>query len=481
MKRRNFILMSDSYKVGGHWNMLPEGTTHVWSYGECRTGAQYPKSVWTGLQPIIKKHFTGRVVEQWMLDEAKPVIEAHLGDKAAMHIEGWQLIIDDFDGYLPLHIMAAPEGLIIPVSNILFGLVNTDERFAWLTNEVESILMKFWYPTAVATRSYYIVGGIKHYADASSDVPDVWKFLLHDFGYRSATCEEQAEVGGAAILVNTLGTDTVPALKYAVEYYGRDGGAAYDGLGFSVPATEHSIATSYGPGEGEFVYLRTMMERYPNGILSIVGDTYGIENFVNVVVAGCKDEILARYENSVGPMPGRVVVRPDSPRWEDDRPEDQCLWIYDRLADMFGTTLNSKGKRVLHPAVGVLYGDGLSEEEIAAIYAKLFNAGYSVENMVVGQGGGLMQRIDRDTMRVAVKSSAQKRNGRWFDTQKNPSDITKASKAGRMALIKVDGEYKTVRESERGEHPNILRTVFHNGEAENEITFDELRCNTGRW
>jgi nicotinamide phosphoribosyltransferase len=484
MIRKNFTFKTDSYKFGGHWNMLPEGTQRVYSYGESRTGSEYNATVQHGMQATLIKYLCGVVVEQWMIDQAVAVSGHHLGNEEAFNRAGWQLIVDEFGGKLPLEIKSAPEGFIIPVGEALFTVTDTDEkkRFEWLTNYIEGILMKTWYPTTVATRSYTILQNIRKYWKQTSDLPiEFADFLLHDFGYRSTSSEESSEIGGCAHLTSGKGTDTMVGMEHAVNYYG----ASWETVGFSVPATEHSIATAYGE-EGELEYILTMMERYPNGILSLVADSFGIENLISNKLPEIKDQIIARWKNGNAPL-NRVVFRPDSPRYKGDRPFEQVLWLHEELGRIFGFEINSKGYKVLHPSVGVIYGDSLSQQQIDEIYDELMCVGWSIEKHIVGQGGGLLQKMDRDTQRFAIKCSAQLRNDEWKIIKKKPSDVTKVSKGGRMKLFKEvyengDWTYKTITE----EHPlyhdvkDELVTIYKNGEMVTTFTFDEIRENIKR-
>jgi nicotinamide phosphoribosyltransferase len=289
--------------------------------------------------------------------------------------------------------------------------------------------------------------------------------MLHDFGYRGATCDEAAAIGGAGHLLNFLGTDTLVAMDFAIEYYKAD----LNGLAYSVAATEHSIMTARGP-HGEEDILDDLLNKYPKGILATVADSFDIYNYVeNLVCKKFKDRILARD--------GVLVVRPDSITPLHPTPESETLWIVQTLANNMGYTLNSKGFMVLNPKVRVLWGDGIDKDGIEKILTVLEKAGFSAENMVFGMGGGLLQKINRDTQRFAFKSSAQCRNGIWHDVYKMPKDLSKASKRGRLALLKTGDVWETKREEEVIPERNALVTVFENGDLVKEYTFTTVRNN----
>ena len=110
------------------------------------------------------------------------------------------------------------------------------------------------------------------------------------------------------------------------------------------------------------------------------------------------------------------------------------VWIANSLWENFGGTINSKGYKVLNPKVGMICGDGIEQDGIVKILQGIVEAGYSTENVVLGMGGGLLQKINRDTQRFVFKCSAQRRSGQWFDINKNPLDASKASNST-LAII----------------------------------------------
>jgi nicotinamide phosphoribosyltransferase len=467
MKTKNIIYTLDSYKHP-HADMLPKGTEYVYSYCEARKGSMYDSTVFLGLQYILKEWLCGVVVTKELIDEAAPLLKEHFkfnGEIWSRH--RWDYIVEKHGGKLPILIKALPEGTKIPVGNALFTIVNLDKNCAWLTNALETLIQQVWYPTTVATRSNLIVSMLKDYFKTSVDDDKQWlaEYYLHDFGQRGTTGMEAAGIGGAAHLVNSKGTDTVYGMIFARDYYN----AKIEGLGYSVPASEHSIATSLGE-EGEFEVVKNLISLYPKGILSVVSDSFSIENAVDMYCTKLKGMILERD--------GKFVVRPDSPRFAGDTPQDQVLWIVKRLEQGFGSTINSKGYKVLNPKVGVIYGDSLTETDIHNTLELLRKNGYSAESCVYGCGGYLLQRCNRDTMRFAIKSSAQCRDGVWYDIYKAPRDASKASKRGRLSVAHYQGkEWVTLPSSMVLPEDDQLRTVFENGNLVKEYTFDEIRNN----
>lgn len=453
----NITLATDSYKLT-HWKMLPKGTEYVYSYLEAREGAEHPTTLFFGLQPLLEK-ISGVVVTREMIEEAQELSLAHFGTDI-LHIEGWNHILEKHGGRIPLEIKAVPEGMQIPVGNVLMTVQNTDPEVPWLTNYVESLLMHVWYPSTVATRSSHVRKLISGYLKATTGSDDGVDFMLHDFGYRGASSHETAAIGGAAHLVSFKGTDTLPAMLFARDHYG----ASLDDLAFSVPASEHSVMTPLGP-EGEEETVESLLTLFPTGILSVVADSFDYYGFVkNIVGEKFKDRIMERE--------GAFVVRPDSVTHEHTTPAELVVWTLQSLWEAFGGSVTPQGYKVLDPHVRVLWGDGIDIYGIENILEAARTAGFAASNLVFGMGGGLLQKVNRDTQRFAFKSSAQCRDGLWHDVQKKPLDITKTSKRGRLSLIEFDGTYKTVSDPTI---PGILKTVFLNGEMLGNESFSEIR------
>lgn len=463
--KNNLILSTDSYKLGHH-QQYPEGTQKVYSYFESR-GGKFPYTVFFGLQRLLEG-LQGQVVRLDDISKALALSSAHFGNNHVFNYAGWNYILNQLEGKLPLRIKAVPEGSVIPTGNVLMTVENTDPHCYWLTNALESYLTHVWYPSTVATLSHTTKAMIRGHLERTADSLDALPFMLHDFGYRGATGDESAAIGGAGHLVNFLGTDTLPAMELALDTYAAD----LQTLAYSVPATEHSVMTALGR-EGEMNQVQHVLDKYPSGIVSVVADSYDVYDFVRAVGTTFKDQILARD--------GKFVVRPDSLTNEHKTPEDLLLWIAERLWNDFPGTYNSKGYRIFDPHVGALWGDGLTPGDIDRMLTMLGINGYSSENFVFGMGGGLLQRgIDRDTAKFAFKSSAQMRDDAWHDVWKNPIGGTKTSKKGRLRLSQdLRGDYETLRQDQAPhDHEavsDVLETVFLNGEITKCWTFDEIR------
>jgi nicotinamide phosphoribosyltransferase len=462
----NLILKTDSYKEG-HWDMYDSLDIHtIYSYFEARKGAKFSETTFFGLQYYLKQ-LEGVVITKEHIAEAKEFVKLHLGNEELFNEDMWTYILEDLGGKLPLVIRAVPEGMNVPEGNVLMTIENTDPRCAALVNHFETLLTHIWYTSTVATQSKAIKNILKTYLDQTSDKPEHLQFQMHDFGERGVSSMETAGLGGMAHLVNFMGTDTIEGVLYAKNTYGEQM------AGYSVVASEHSVMTSRME-EGEFDVIKILLEKYPKGILSLVLDSYDIYSSVR--------HLTTEFLSLVKSREGKVVIRPDS-----GKPVDVTLKLLEILQETLSSdiTVNSKGFKCLPTYIGMIYGDGLDIEMIQKILVALKEHNWSSDNIVFGMGGGLLQKVNRDTQRFAFKCSAnQTEDGVWHDVYKNPIDArqggeTKASKKGKLKLIHYEGAYKTVRQddSEYLDCQDLLVEVFRDGEIKKLFTFQEVRQN----
>jgi nicotinamide phosphoribosyltransferase len=460
---KNLILNTDSYKVS-MFKQYPAGTTGVYSYIESR-GGRYDSTVFFGLQAFIKEYLL-EPITQADIDVADEILTAH-GEP--FNRSNWQYILDRHAGYLPVVIRAVPEGTVVPVKNVLATIENTDPECFWLTTWLETALLRaVWYGTTVATQSKYIKNTILGYLEKSGD-PTAINFKLHDFGARGVSSMESAGIGAAAHLVNFMGTDTITGVLFAREYY--NAGVS----GYSIPAAEHSTITSWGRA-GEVDAYRNMVSQFgrPGAIFAVVSDSYDIYEACRMWGTQLKDEVVASGAT--------VVIRPDS-----GDPVEVLPKMIQILGEKFGYTVNSKGYKVLNN-VRLIWGDGINQLSIRSILSVVVDMlGWSADNIAFGMGGALLQQLDRDTQKFAMKCSAAKINGEWVDVFKDPvTDRVKASKKGRVTLWTSGGEFQTSVEQPKGwtdrgtEWTEALVPVYLNGKLHKDYTFDEVRANSNR-
>ena len=296
-KKYNFILDVDSYKVS-HFKQYPKSTQNLSAYIEARD-LNNQELVFFGLQAFIKKYLLNPITME-DINEAEQFYMDHIG---IFNRQDWEYILNQHNGFLPLEIQSIDEGSIVDNPIPLVQIVNTDIKVPWLVSYIETALLRaIWYPTTVSTISREIKKIINHYLSITStkyeeDLP----FKLHDFGARGVSSLESSQIGGAAHLINFLGSDTVEGAIFLRDYYsGED-------ISYSIPASEHSTITSWGE-ENELEAHENVIDIFlkeDGKVAASVIDSYNTFDTATNIIS---NELKSKIINSGG----RLVVRPDS-------------------------------------------------------------------------------------------------------------------------------------------------------------------------
>ncbi len=453
---RDLIRDTDSYKLT-HYRQYPPDTAHVYSYWESR-GGFLDWTVFFGLQYYLREYLSHPITQD-DIDYNAELAAAHFGNMDLFNKAGWQHILDEHGGFLPLRIMAVKEGTVVPTGNVMMTIENTDPKVPWLTNWMETPLCRLWYPTTVASLSRQLRLRIGAALEKSGDLEGL-PFKLHDFGSRGVSSRETAAIGGAAHLVNFMGTDTFVALDLLRQHYGTSM------AGFSIPAAEHSTITSWGRKHEEDAF-RNMIQQFGTdapGMYAVVSDSYDIYAACEMWGTKLKAEVL-----EAGNM---LVVRPDS-----GDPIDTTLKCLEILGTHFGSTKNEKGYKVLN-GVRIIYGDGMNLESVTRLMFEAMAEKWSIDNLAFGMGGALLQKVNRDDFNFAFKcSQITLADGSTRDVYKDPiAQSMKRSKRGRLALIQ-SGHHglRTVPEDNGTGSDNLLEPVYEDGKVLRTQTLDEIR------
>lgn len=438
-QKRNLLLMSDSYKVS-HWKQFPEGTDFASYYIESR-GGKYDTMMVAGtayLNKVLSQPITKEDVE-----EAKEFYNKHFG-KDIFNYDGFMKLVEEHNGNLlnVVKILAIPEGRVVPVKTPI-AVVEASEEFFWLVGFLETFILRtYWYASTVATESFEAKKIIyKHMQETSDLTGDDFEFTLntrlHDFGQRGVSSGESAGIGGLSHLYNFIGSDTVEAIQLARELFDEDM------AGISIPAREHSTTTSW---ENEDDAFENAIENFGDGVYACVMDSYDYEDALERIGTKFKDKITSKG--------GLFVARPDS-----GNPVDVVMQALESLGKNFGFDYNSKGFKVLHPSVRVIQGDGVDTQEIARILSYMKTRGWAAENVAFGMGGGLLQHMDRDTLKFAMKCSYIEVDHVGRDVFKAPkTDPSKASKKGRLDVTIKDGKVTTIPFNAGHESTTLLKS-----------------------
>lgn len=475
-------ILCDFYKIA-HRAMYPRGTQLVYSTWTPRAtrmkGVEHV--VWFGGQAfyqeylidLFNKHFFGRPKAE-VIAEYVRIIKFTLGDQQphTKHLED----LHDL-GYLPLSIKALPEGTVVPLRVPVMTIQNTDPRFFWLTNFVESLAScELWQPSTSATISREYKKLMDRYAMDTVGNVDFTIFQGHDFSMRGMSSLRSAILSGMGHLAGGFcGTDTIPCIP-AAEYYYR---ANIEKMlvGTSIPATEHSIQCAYAD---DLVYLRRMLTQvHPNGFVSIVSDGYDFWDVIGRVLPILKPGIMAR---SGGPVGDRVVIRPDSGDPvlivcgdPNGKTELERKGAVEALWDIFGGTVTEKGYKLLDSHIGLIYGDAITLRRAEEIMDRLADKGFASINVVFGIGSYTYQYNTRDTFGFALKSTLCIIDGvekQIFKDPKTDNGIKKSQK-GRVAVVKDGNSLKFIDGLSLNDvvAGDLLREVFRDGKI---LVFDEF-------
>lgn len=457
----SLICRVDSYKFS-HPFAYPRNIRAMSSYGEARM-KRSDVVVPFGMQLLVKRYLS-ETITMADVDAAEKFAEAHFGrklfDRAA-----WEKVVTVYAGKLPLIIRTVPEGTVMSGGLPIYTVTVLDADLFWMSASFETMIQRaIWYPTTVASRDLITKRAIKRFYELTGADMGLLPFALHDFAGRGVSSAETAEIGGAAHLVNFMGSDTVEGILTANFYY-KDVMAA-----FSVYATEHSIECAWGGGsEDALAYIRHQLAQSPPGsIVSIVIDGYDVYREAELMCTQLRDEIIAAKV--------KVVFRPDS---------GDMMEVVPRILRMqeqaFGVQMTDKGyKQIQH--VGVIQGDGVDHDAILVLLKKVTDLGYSADCVIFGSGGALLQKVNRDTLSFAQKASSILVDGEWRGIAKNPvTDSGKRSKEGVLTTVrsKMTGELMPARldlGALDSEFEDIMQLVYHTGVLYNETTLTDVRA-----
>jgi nicotinamide phosphoribosyltransferase len=482
--KMNPLMLIDFYKAD-HRRQYPEGTEMVYSNFTPRKSRllENDKLVFFGLQYFVKEY----LIKQWnegffqipkekVVADYKRRMDNALG-KDSIAIEHIAELHDL--GYLPLIVKGLPEGSIVSPKIPVVTVYNTKPKFFWLTNYLESLMSAIlWKPATSATTAFQYRKVFNEFAlntVSDKDIDFVY-WQGHDFSFRGMSGIEDACISASGHLLSFYGTDTVPAIDFHELYYNANSDTEL--VGGSVPATEHSVMCM-GTKDNEIgTFDRLITELYPNGIVSIVSDTWDFWQVITEYLPKLKTKILARN--------GKVVIRPDSgdpvkiivgdknaaPGSPEFKGAIECMW------ETFGGTITEKGFKLLDSHIGLIYGDSITLQRQKDILNGLKEKGFASFNVVLGIGSYTYEYVTRDTYGFAMKATYGEVNGEARNIFKDPKtdDGTKKSAKGLLAVHEVNGELILKDEcSWEEEKQGLLQIVFENGKAANEQSLSEIR------
>lgn len=483
--KTNPMLLIDFYKAV-HAEMLPKNITKSVSYFTPRMSRvkRWDKVVMFGLQGFIKTYLIDYFNEEFfdkpfeeIIYEYKRIMDASLGKDAYKidKIESLHKL-----GYLPIEIVALPEGTIVPMHVPMFGITNTHKDFAWLPQSLESLISaEMWHPMLAATVGMTYRGIVNHYYDLTCEDNIPRSKALGAFDFRGEECLESAVKAGAGWCLSFLNTATVPTIPYLEKNYFCD--CTKESVAYGSPSTEHSVMCSNYAADGDEITLlrRLLTEIYPNTSFSAVLDSYDYWNVINNILPQLKTEIMNHN--------GCMLMRGDS----GDCVEVVTKTVF-KLWDEFGGTINSKGYKVLDYHVKAIYGDSITVQRCEEIYKILMENGFSCSNVALGVGSfsfqcieedGFLKPFTRDTFSSCIKATYCEIDGKPFPIFKNPKDggFKKSQKGCCRVYTRCDGsiyyedELTWEQATDYEKRGNMLIPVFKDGELLKEQSLKEIR------
>lgn len=480
MMNMSFMLMADTYK-NTNPDALPEGLTKLTSYITPRKSMfkNINKVVFFGLQAFVKEFlidlandtFFNRPKEE-VLSEYKMYLDNQIGEQS-YDLGRIEKLYDL--GYLPIEMKALPEGSKVNVGVPCIELTNTHPDFAWVVQWIECICQSEIYNTcnwATMANEYRKLAN-EFYKTTDEANPAM---AMADFGFRGLGVNNGIRASSSWLLSFNK-TSTIPSLQYIDRMYNAE--CAKNHIGIGAVSLEHAtVCSNLAVCETEENLLRRLLtDTYKNTSFSYVSDSFDYWGLIENTLPKLKDEIMNHN--------GKFLVRPDS----GDIVEISVKTVQ-KLWDLFGGSVNSKGYKELNPKIGLIYGDGCQYQKIKEIWTQLERLGFAANTILFGVGAFSftamctpsdgMVCLTRDTFGFAMKSTYCVINGKEYAIQKDPKtdkNNLKKSHKGLCYVSKEDEEFICIDGYTHGTIPsdNLLETVFKNGELVKECTFEEVR------
>lgn len=488
MNNISFMLMADTYK-NTNPDAMPEGLTRLTSYITPRKSMfkELDKVVFFGLQGFIKEFLIDLANETFfkrdkeeVLAEYKMYLDNQIGEQSydLSRIEK----LHDLD-YLPIKLRALPEGSKVNMGVPCIELTNTHPDFAWVVQWIECVAQSELYGTCNwATMAYEYRKLANEFYEKTTDNGNP-AMAMADFGFRGLGVDNGIRASSSWLLSFDK-TSTIPACQYIDKVYNAECTKNYIGIG-AVSLEHATVCSNLAVCQTEENLLRRLLtDTYKNTSFSYVSDSFDYWGLIEDTLPKLKDEIMNHN--------GKFLVRPDS----GDIVEISVKTVQ-KLWDLFGGTVNSKGYKELNPKIGIIYGDGCQYSKIKEIWTQLEQLGFAANTILFGVGAFSftamctpedgMVVLTRDTFGFAMKSTDCVIDDKEYTIQKDPKtdkNNLKKSHKGLCYVTKENGNFVCHDGYTEDTIPNgnYLTTVFKDGELVREETFMDIRerLNGGR-
>ncbi|HEY3969601.1 MAG TPA: hypothetical protein VGM05_33920 [Planctomycetaceae bacterium] len=383
----------DAYQAA-HFTLIPPGMENfecsqgIFRHSVCpaRNGRADLRLISAGLAPFIKLNLEQAIVagdlsaadDFWCdfhAQAAPPYRKPYPWPR-----DMFRRIVEQYGGRYPIVVTGLLDGQAHYVGEPHVQVWTDEPGMGECVGWIESTLLPYlWTSSTVATRGRLRKERMldvfrRCYPSRHEDeLHDMVSYKFHDFGRRGGAA---TQITGIAHLINWLGTDTCDAAYAASKYL--NGGEKFGAC--SIVASAHRTVT---PWPTEIEAYRNVIDKYKNGLVSIVADSYDYTRGM---------EMLAGFADVVKLNGGCLIGRPDS--------GDPVQCILDGLeifARAFGVTVQEQGLRVLQNAA-IIQGDGIADEMIFdKIYPAVIAAGFCPSNVAFGMGDHNHKAIRSET------------------------------------------------------------------------------------
>jgi nicotinamide phosphoribosyltransferase len=463
--KSNFILSADGYKIN-HYLEMPSDSEYTYVVVVPRKPSKYSDHIVAMGQTLVTAILSNVRIDHAMIDEAE-FETAEQGYE--FNRRDWEIIVDEFDGKLPLEVYAIDEGLVIKPQTPIMGIINTDPRFYWLPTYIETFVQSIiWKMSTVASICRTVRTTLQQYIIDTGTSCTV-DYMLHNFGDRGADSPESAIIAGMAHAALFNGSDCIQANRYIKKLYNTK-----TSFLSSIEATEHSVMSSNSNNKNDFDAAVMAVDRLyqqiesniATSVLSVVIDTYDSRRFV-------QDYLGSQLHDRIVNSGGKLVCRPDS-----GDPTIEPGLVGNDIISKFGFTYNAHGLKVLPNYIGVIQGDGIRIDTFESVIKGWINAGFTLDNFCLGMGSGVTHDGARDDFSFSMKAVALKRGNKWIPLSKDPiTDSGKKSLTGLIQCCIINNELSTITQSNHIVENDGWKLWFKDGERMIYQTFESVRDN----
>ena len=396
-----FPIRSDAYTVSGDAFAGPQAQERsvynvVFRRGPSMVGGELApialdnRMVFYGLSDFIKEHLQTPITHEDIDKSVEFMSTAHsFGGPLPFPEKMWRRVVDEHGGYLPLAIIAIPEGstfypgepviqvmaedgfgeLAAFIEPLMVGMVSCASARAticrhWLDAVRQEMVQDKFQKGELETESFWSLT-----QDEQAEIDGLARFMIHDFGMRASSCAEESELLGRAHLLTFHGTDTFNAAYQAVQM------GAKRPTGTSILALAHRIVQGHDNEALAFQALHTASQQGVP-VASYVSDCYNFQDGLNTLAG-----MAQMYPEST------FVCRPDS-------------------GDYVQNVLDIVNKAL--PNLRFINGDSMTPRKVSEIWSALrLNGNDATSQGIFGVGGFLRNSANRDIFSVAYKLAAR--------------------------------------------------------------------------